>query len=280
MEHGLKSIRWRAGGKAESWKNRPALSEGAAVSYDIRRYCEIHILGGPMAEKYHLISSYTCPWVQRSVITMRAKGVEFDVTYINLQDKPDWFLEISPHGKVPVLKVDDQVLFESNAIAEYLDEMIEPRLHPADPVKRARNRAWTDFLTTFVFGPGLNNVTYCKSKEELPEALDIARQRLSRLEEAIAKERGNDGPYFNGDSLCLVDAAYGPFLQRFSISEKVLQAGLLDDFPLVHAWSDALLANDTVTGAVAPNFPEEFEANLERRGTYAWALMTADAAAE
>ena len=103
---------------------------------------------------------------------------------------------------------------------------------------------------------------------------------MSRLEEAIAKERGNDGPYFNGDSLCLVDAAYGPFLQRFSISEKVLQAGLLDDFPLVHAWSDALLANDTVTGAVAPNFPEEFEANLERRGTYAWALMTADAAAE
>jgi len=43
---------------------------------------------------------------------------------------------------VPVLKDDDAVLFESNAIAEFLDEMIEPRLHPLDPVKRARNRAW------------------------------------------------------------------------------------------------------------------------------------------
>ena len=62
---------------------------------------------------------------------MRAKNVEFEVTYVNLREKPDWFLEISPHGKVPVLKVDDEILFESNAIAEYLDEVIEPKLHPA-----------------------------------------------------------------------------------------------------------------------------------------------------
>ena len=211
---------------------------------------------------------------------MRAKGVEFDVTYINLRNKPDWFLKISPHGKVPVLKVDDVALFESNAIAEYLDEIFEPRLHPADPIKRAQNRAWTDFLSTFVWGPGLNDVTYCASKEALPEALDAARPRLARLEDAIAKQRGNDGPYFNGDSLCLVDAAYGPFLQRFAISEKVLQTGLLKDFPLVSAWSDALLENETVVGAVPPNFSEEFDKNLERRGTYAWELMSAAAAAE
>ena len=68
---------------------------------------------------------------------MRAKAVEFDVTFINLREKPDWFLEISPHGKVPVLRVDDQVLFESNAIAEYLDEVVSPRLHPENPIERA-----------------------------------------------------------------------------------------------------------------------------------------------
>ena len=80
---------------------------------------------------------------------MRAKDVDFEVTFVDLRDKPDWFLEISPHGKVPVLKVDDDVLFESNAIAEYLDEMVEPRLHPTDPIKRARNRAWTDYIPDF-----------------------------------------------------------------------------------------------------------------------------------
>ena len=51
---------------------------------------------------------------------MRAKKVEFDVTYVNLRDKPEWFLKLSPHGKVPVLQVGDEVLFESNAIVRYL----------------------------------------------------------------------------------------------------------------------------------------------------------------
>ena len=71
------------------------------------------------------------------MIVLRAKAVKFDVTYINLREKPDWFLKISPHGKVPVLNVDGEPLYESNAIAEYLDETLEPRLHPADPIKRS-----------------------------------------------------------------------------------------------------------------------------------------------
>ncbi|MBT3809851.1 MAG: glutathione S-transferase family protein, partial [Rhodospirillaceae bacterium] len=83
------------------------------------------------------------------MILLRAKDVEFDVTYVNLREKPDWFLEISPHGKVPVLKVGDDILFESSAIAEFLDEMVPPRLHPEDPIARAKNRAWTDFTPTF-----------------------------------------------------------------------------------------------------------------------------------
>ena len=230
-----------------------------------------------MAKTYHLISAYTCPWVQRAVILMRAKNVEFEVTYVDLRDKPDWFLEISPHGKVPVLKVGDEILFESNAIAEYLDEMVEPKLHPADPIKRARNRAWTDFVPSF--SSALSKIVYAKTKQAMEEGLAAAPKALSRLEEALANERGNDGPYFNGDKLCLVDAAYAPFLRRFSIVEDVLQTGLLKNFPLVQAWSDALVANDSVIGAVAPNYAEEFERGLKRRETYVWSQIEASRAA-
>ena len=63
-----------------------------------------------------------------------------------------------------------------------------------------------------------------------------AEKVLAKLEEAIANERGNEGPYFNGDRLCLVDAAYAPFLQRFMIAEAKLNTGLLEGFPLVKAW--------------------------------------------
>jgi glutathione S-transferase len=209
---------------------------------------------------------------------MRAKDVEFEVTYVNLREKPDWFLEISPHGKVPVLKVDDEILFESNAIAEYLDEMVEPRLHPEDPIKRARNRAWTDFAPDFA--SALSSINYSKTKEDMDKAVAEAPKRLQRLETALA-ERGNDGPYFNGPDLCLVDAAYAPFLQRHRFVDQFLQNDVLKDFPLVRAWADALLADERITGAVPPNFEEEFVAGLIRRETYAATFMEkAEAAAE
>ena len=215
--------------------------------------------------------------MQRAVIVLRAKNVEFDVTYINLREKPDWFLKISPHGKVPVLQVDGQPLFESNAIAEYLDEVTEPRLHPEDPFKRARNRAWTDFVPDF--SKALNGIYYTKTREAMEEGLKAAPARVARLEEAIAQERGNDGPYFNGDKLCLVDAAYAPFLQRFEYADRTLQTGLLKAFPLVQAWSDALLANQTVAGAVYEKFEEEFAANLKRREFYITTLWDAKSVA-
>lgn len=202
---------------------------------------------------------------------MRAKDVEFEVTFINLREKPDWFLKISPHGKVPVLKVDEEILFESNAIAEFLDETVPPRLHPEDPIQRARNRAWTDYVPTF--SSALSGVYYTKTREDMEEGLAKAPKALERLEQAIVLGRGNNGPYFNGPELSLVDAAYAPFLQRFVVADGFLKTGLLDEFPHVKAWSDALLSNETVTGAVAPNFLEEFYGNLKRREFYVATLI-------
>lgn len=202
---------------------------------------------------------------------MRAKQVEFDVTYISLLEKPDWFLKISPHGKVPVLSVDEKPLFESNAIAEFLDEMIEPRLHPADPVKRARNRAWTDFVPDF--SSSISNIYYTKNRADMEKGLSAAPAKVAKLEQAITEERGNDGPYFNGDALCLVDAAYAPFLYRFSLAEAKLKTGLLDEFPNVASWSDALLSNEAVAGSAPDSFVGEWIASMKRRGFYIGTLL-------
>ena len=206
---------------------------------------------------------------------MRAKDVEFEVTFVNLREKPDWFLEISPHGKVPVLKVDDEILFESNAIAEFLDETVPPRLHPEDPIRRARNRAWTDFVPSFA--KALTGVYYTKTKEDVEAAHEDAIEALESLEGALEQSRGDAGPYFNGNTLSLVDAAYAPFLQRFTIMDGFLKTGLIERFPRVAAWRDALLANETVTGATAPNFVEEFYGNVRRQGYYVATLIGDDA---
>ena len=69
-----------------------------------------------------LVSHELCPYVQRAAIALDEKGVAFERVNVDLAVKPDWFLAISPLGKVPLLKVGDAVIFESAVILEYLEE--------------------------------------------------------------------------------------------------------------------------------------------------------------
>ena len=108
-----------------------------------------------MTPKLTLISHKLCPYVQRAVIALTEKGVPFERVDIDLANKPDWFLKISPLGKVPVLRVttaDGEVaLFESNVICEYIEETQNgAKLHPQDPLQRAQHRAWMEFGSTIL----------------------------------------------------------------------------------------------------------------------------------
>ena len=204
------------------------------------------------------------------MIVLRAKKVEFDVTYITKDDKPDWFLELSPHGKVPVLKVNDIALFESNAIAEFLDEVVEPRLAPQDPIMRAYNRAWTDF--TGNWAKALNQVTYAKTVEEHASALNELPLTLQKLEDALSR-RSTNGPYFNDENISLVDAAYAPFMMRFEIVEGINPTNILKQYPNISAWSDALMDNEFVINSVPNDFSEVYQVNLYNRKTLAAEIL-------
>src|SRR4030081_3577900 len=150
---------------------------------------------------YLLVSFKTCPWVQRAAIVLREKKAEFEFRHIEPDNRPDWFLAISPHKKVPVLRVDDSVsLFESNAIAEYLDETIAPRLHPEDPVERAVNRAWTDYLPTF--SEMVTGTAYAKTEAKYNEIAAKIPVPFGRIEKALEKQ--GKGPFFNGERYSLV----------------------------------------------------------------------------
>src|SRR5207248_697577 len=138
--------------------------------------------------------------------------------HIDPDNRPDWFLAISPHKKVPVLRLDEQVsLFESNAIAEFLDETIQPRLHPEDPMKRAVNRAWTDYIPTFA--AAVTATAYAKDEAGYTKALGEIATPFERLEGALATQGA--GPFFNGAGYSLVDAAYAPFLQRYAFLDRI-----------------------------------------------------------
>jgi glutathione S-transferase len=102
-----------------------------------------------MNRTLRLVSHHLCPYVQRAIIALAEKGIAHERTYIDLAEKPAWFSALSPLGKVPLLLIDDtDVLFESAVICEYLEETSPgPKLHPRDPLERARHRAWIEFAS-------------------------------------------------------------------------------------------------------------------------------------
>ena len=214
---------------------------------------------------YLLVSFKTCPWVQRAAIVLREKKIDFEFRHIEPDNRPDWFLAISPHKKVPVLRIDDKIsLFESNAIAEYLDETIQPRLHPEDPVERAVNRAWTDYVPTFA--ESVTGAGYAPTEDGFNKAIEKGVQSFERLEKALEKQ--GSGPFFNGATYSLVDAAYAPFLQRYVFLDRVKRLGHIEKFPRLKAWCEALLNRPSTHSFAPAEFEAMYRENLRRRNKW------------
>jgi glutathione S-transferase len=197
--------------------------------------------------------------VQRAVVLLNEKTVDFTVTYIDLKNKPDWFLRLSPLGKVPVLKVEDAVLFESLVICEYLDETNPPSLHPADPLRRAVNRAWGEFSGELLVD--LYRLSLAPEAGEMETHRQAAREKLERLQGVLS-----GGPFFNGPDFALVDAAFAPAFLRIALLHELHPLDLLDGLAGVQRWSAALLARKSVQESVVPEFAELFRKYLAQNG--------------
>ena len=71
-------------------------------------------------------------------MVLAEKAIEYQHHEIDLYDRPDNWREISPTGKVPLLRHDGQTIYESAIINQYLDESFPDRpLMPASPAGRA-----------------------------------------------------------------------------------------------------------------------------------------------
>jgi glutathione S-transferase len=208
-----------------------------------------------------LVSFKVCPFVQRSVIALNEKNVDFKLTHIMPGDEPDWFKDVSPLGKVPVLLVDGQPLFESAVISEYLDEVYEPKLHPADPLTKARHRSWIEFCSDLL-GTQFRMVT-AQDQDGFEKNLQQLKQGLQRVGENLSEQP----PFFAGEQLALIDTTYAPLFMRMAIVARVFKV----DFELserLRAWSDALLAQESVKNSVVENFEEVFMMFLKKQDGY------------
>ncbi|MCP4389004.1 MAG: glutathione S-transferase family protein [Gammaproteobacteria bacterium] len=216
----------------------------------------------------HLISFKTCPFVQRAVITLKHKNIDFDITYIDLADPPDWFLEMSPLAKVPVLKVDDEILFESAVINEYLDEITGGELQPTEPLARAKNRAWIEFASNM-----LGNLYMMKMSKD-QENYDKFRTTLVGQLQRVEKRLG-EGPWFNGAEFSLADTAFAPLFRQNSVAGGKLSVIDPESMPRVNAWAEKLLALPEVRDSVVDEFEDLYLEVMQKNGSYSLSRLAA-----
>jgi glutathione S-transferase len=214
-----------------------------------------------VAARLKLISHKLCPYVQRAVIALTEKGVAFERIDIDLANKPDWFLAISPLGKTPVLQVGDVAIFESAVILEYLEETQLNPLHPADPLRRAEHRGWIEFGSTVLsdiagFYAAADEATFKAKTAQL-------EQRFARLESNVAAS-----PWFDGESFSLVDAVFGPVFRYFDVFDDIADFGVLAGKPKLARWRKALAARPSVRAAVSADYPVLLRDFLDRRNSW------------
>jgi glutathione S-transferase len=213
-----------------------------------------------------LVSHHLCPYVQRAAIAMREKGVAFERMYIDLADKPEWFRAVSPRGKVPLLMLGNgSVLFESSVICEYLEDTGPNPLHPADPVERARHRAWMEF--------GSAILADIWAFETAPDATTIERKAADLREKfAWVEHNLGDGPWFARDRFSLVDAVFGPVFRYFDVFDAIRDYGIFAGSPKVQAWRRALAARPSVRDAVSADYPDRLRAFLKAHDAHLYRL--------
>lgn len=199
---------------------------------------------GPVSSP-KLVSFKLCPYVQKSLIVLLEQQIEFEIEYIDLSNKPKWFLEISPTGKVPLLQVDGQNLFESNVICEFIDETSGSPMMPTCAIERAKHRAWIQFSGE-MFSP-MYRLMVEKNRS-------IVTMHIERLQElfTIMEDELHEGEFFDS-KFSLVDASIAPVFQRLSWINEKHTIDFFEGVPKMKRWSDALVARPSVHQSVVDN---------------------------
>ncbi|MGV7197324.1 glutathione S-transferase family protein [Xanthomonas sp. NCPPB 1325] len=217
-----------------------------------------------MSTSLTLISHPLCPFVQRAAIVLLENAAPFERINVDLSAKPDWFLALSPTGKVPLLRIgqpDGSVatVFESVVICDYLNDISgKPSLYPNDPLQRAQQRSWIEFATpTFADGWQFLNASDQASADAARAAF---RSKLQKIEDVLG-----EGPYFAGSTFGMVDVVFAPLLRYFGLLPADVYAPIFEGLPRISAWRAALAARPSVIGAVAQDYASRFQQHLHKQ---------------
>ena len=203
-------------------------------------------------ESIKIYSSARCPYAQRTRMLMIEKEIPFELTEVDLRNKPDWFLAVSPYGKVPVIVDDGQTIYESAIINEYLDEKYKSiPMMPEEPVERAKARIWMDYCTNKYLTLSRKLLVDHGNEELQTENKKKMKESLIYIEQECFEKNAN-GPFWLGNNISLVDLHYAPFFERFGAFKELFGVEWPKECIKISDWWSAIQKRDSYKMTVLP----------------------------
>jgi glutathione S-transferase len=212
--------------------------------------------------KIKLITSKLSPYGHRVEMVLLEKNIPYEKEYVDLTNKPEWFVNDSPLGKVPLLYVDDKPLFESLAICEYLDETFtNNNLHPKESYSKAWHRGWMEFSS------GMLAATFGAIFAQNQEQFDIKKAEVvSKL--SILEKYLKFNPYFDGEKFSLVDICFASVFKPLTFIDNKFTLEIFDLHKNVASYVESSVTRGSLSRSVPNDYEEVFKSFLERKKSH------------
>ncbi|KAK6255817.1 Glutathione S-transferase [Theobroma cacao] len=172
-----------------------------------------------------------CPFCQRVLLTFEEKHLPYDMKLVDLANKPEWFLQISPEGKVPVAKLDEKWVPDSDVITQSLEEK-----YPDPPLVTPPEKAsvGSKIFSTFI--------GFLKSKDPADGTVQALLNELSSFNDYIKE----NGPFINGEKISAADLSLGPKLYHLEIAlGHYKKWSVPDTLPYVKSYMETIFSMDS-----------------------------------
>ena len=237
-----------------------------------------------MIEMYHFWDSPCCFKVR---MVLSEKEVEWTprlLASVQFEHLSSEYQAINPHSIVPTLINGDKIIFQSNVIVEYLDEVLpKTSLTPGTAAQRALMRQWMHDEQTFLFplivtmsfnlmmklrekAYGMEQLqNWSKKHPDQTRAQDYLKRVASpidqnALDNAVAKFRWHmermekqiimsGGPWICGKDYSLADISIAPLLDRIEYLDLL---SVLEQCPRVNEWFERVKAKKSFLEAQPP----------------------------
>lgn len=183
-------------------------------------------------------------YVRITRMALQEKGVDYELVPLDIfaaKGVPTWYLELHPFGRIPAFDHDGFRLFETGAIARYVDEAFYgPALQPADARGRARMSQVIGTLDAYAYRAMVWDVAVQRIERTAPdESLIASGLRQSETVLRVLTSLRADGPWLLGDQLTLTDLHAAPIIGYFVKATEGKQ--LLARFPDLQDWWDRIV---------------------------------------